>query len=132
MDNEIPDVNDRLQVLPYQFEPLRVEKISDSGKTTPSASSDVDDEEAIQRDQRLYNTAWCVCGKCSSMTTVKECICCTEIDLVNHQTETAELNCITDHEAFIANCLNRHVLHVSMYEYMENVGPFDDNEPIHE
>ncbi|XP_033728970.1 P2X purinoceptor 7-like [Pecten maximus] len=114
-DNEIPDVNDRLQVLLHQFEPLGVEKISDSGKTSPSDSSDVDDEEAIQRDQRLYNTAWCFCGKCSSMTTVKE-----------------YRNCITDHEAFIANCLNRHVLHVSMYEYMENVGPFDDNEPIHE
>ena len=33
---------------------------------------------------------------------------------------------------FISNCLNRHVLHVSMYEVLENVGPFDDNEPINE
>jgi hypothetical protein len=33
---------------------------------------------------------------------------------------------------FISNCLNRHVLHVSMYEFLENVGPFDDNEPINE
>ena len=31
-----------------------------------------------------------------------------------------------------SNCLNRHVLHVSMYEFLENVGPFDDNEPINE
>ena len=26
----------------------------------------------------------------------------------------------------------RHVLHVSMYKFLENVGPFDDNEPINE
>ncbi|XP_052075797.1 P2X purinoceptor 7-like [Mytilus californianus] len=43
-----------------------------------------------------------------------------------------DLNCITEHEIFIANCLNRHVLQVSMYAYMEHVGPFDDNEPINE
>ena len=27
---------------------------------------------------------------------------------------------------FISNCLYRHVLHVSMYEFLENVGPLDD------
>jgi hypothetical protein len=39
---------------------------------------------------------------------------------------------ITDSDIFISNCLNWHVLHVSMYKFLENVGPFDDNEPINE
>jgi hypothetical protein len=43
-----------------------------------------------------------------------------------------DMQCITDSDIFISNCLNRHVLHVSMYEFLENVGPFDDNEPLNE
>ena len=39
---------------------------------------------------------------------------------------------MTEHEGFIANCLNRDVLEVSLYEYVHYEGPLDDNEPIHE
>ncbi|XP_069115677.1 P2X purinoceptor 7-like [Argopecten irradians] len=133
-DNEIPDVNNVFKIEPYQFEPLRAEKSCDDRQNSDSEDSDIDDEEAIQVEQRLHNTAWCECGNCSSMTTMEECVCCAEIDLVHYKTETAdqEIHCIIEHESFIANCLNRHVLHVSMYEYLENVGPFDDNDPIHE
>jgi hypothetical protein len=66
----------------------------------------------------------CECGNCSSMTRPEECICCVEVPAVHSQ--------ILSEDIFISNCLNRHVLHVSMYEFWENVGPFDTNEPINE
>lgn len=46
--------------------------------------------------------------------------------------DDAHLQCITDHEGFIGNCLNRHVIEVSLYEFVERDGPIDDNEPINE
>ena len=64
------------------------------------------------------------------MATSLECLCCTERDAIDNK--RAELQCITHHEGFIANCLNRDVLEVSMYEYVAYEGPLDDNEPIHE
>ena len=46
--------------------------------------------------------------------------------------EDGDISCITEHDILVANCLNRHVLHISMLEYLVNVGPLDDNEPINE
>ena len=66
------------------------------------------------------------------MTTPEECICCVEVPTVHSQMLSEDMQCITDSDIFISNCLNRHVLHVSMYEFLENVGPFDDNEPIND
>ena len=66
------------------------------------------------------------------MTTPEECICCVEVPAVHSQMLSEDMQCITDSDIFISNCLNRHVLHVSMYEFLENVGPFDNNEPINE
>jgi hypothetical protein len=74
----------------------------------------------------------CECGNCSSMTTPEECICCVEVPAVHSQMLSEDMQCITDSDIFISNCLNRHVLHVSMYEFLENVCPFDDSEPINE
>jgi hypothetical protein len=34
-------------------------------------------------------------------------------------------------ESLIANCFNRHMLEVSLFEYLEHHGPLDDYEPIH-
>ena len=65
------------------------------------------------------------------MTTPEECICCVEVPAVHSQMLSEDMQCITDSDIFISNCLNRHVLHVSMYKFLENVGPFDD-EPINE
>jgi hypothetical protein len=46
--------------------------------------------------------------------------------------EDGDTSCITEHDILVANCLNRHVLHISMLEYLENVRPLDDNEPLNE
>ena len=48
------------------------------------------------------------------------------------ESEIGDHFCITESQIFIDNCLNRHVLHDSMYEYLQNVGPLDYNQPPHE
>ena len=74
----------------------------------------------------------CECESCSTMDTAEECICCQASLAVSINMEDGDISCITEHDIFVANCLNRHVLHISMLEYLENVGPLDDNEPINE
>jgi hypothetical protein len=66
------------------------------------------------------------------MDTAEECICCQATSAVSINMEDSDISRITEHDIFVANCLNRHVLHISMLEYLENVGPLDDNEPINE
>ena len=48
------------------------------------------------------------------MPTVDESICCTEIGAVQAESEIGDHLCMTESQIFIANCLNKHVLHVSM------------------
>ena len=87
--------------------------------------------------QQLYfifilSLLWCECGVCHSMRTLAECVCCVETQAVNFVRESSDLECITHHPTFIANCLNVRVLKVSLHDYIQRDGPLDDNEPIHE
>ena len=66
------------------------------------------------------------------MPTPLECRCCHEVHLIDQMVEESELNCITEQECFEVNCLNRHVLRVSLHEFVQYNGPVGDNEPIHE
>jgi hypothetical protein len=61
-----------------------------------------------------------------------QCICCQEVGPASEKKDDAHLQCITDHEGFIGNCLNRHVIEVSLYAFVKRDGPIDDNEPINE
>jgi hypothetical protein len=49
----------------------------------------------------------------------EECICCQAISTVIINMENGDISCITEHDILVANCLNRHVLHISMLEYLE-------------
>ncbi|KAJ8316590.1 hypothetical protein KUTeg_005866, partial [Tegillarca granosa] len=64
------------------------------------------------------------------MPTAKECLCCHSMSEVRKETNDGNVKCIIHHEGFIANCLNRHVLKASFYEYIEYNGRPD--EPVHE
>lgn len=66
------------------------------------------------------------------MATQQECICCQEIAAISAEVEAGGHQCITESLIFTDNCLNRHVLQISMYEYLQNVGPIDDNQPSHQ
>ncbi|XP_063407908.1 P2X purinoceptor 7-like [Mytilus trossulus] len=130
VDSSLQSNSQSLDIRPYQFEPLLVENNQEEDINSSSEESDIDDLSS--NVDRLVNTNWCDCGNCNSMTTADECVCCSDISAVSYLMQPDDLNCITEHEVFIANCLNRHVLQVSMYAYMEHIGPFDDNEPINE
>jgi hypothetical protein len=43
----------------------------------------------------------------------------------------AEIECITLHEGFQANCLNQYVLETSYYEYVQENGPLEEDQLIH-
>ncbi|XP_033726822.1 uncharacterized protein LOC117316389 [Pecten maximus] len=66
------------------------------------------------------------------MPTEVECLCCQEVSLIQTKTEDKAIACITQHDGFIANCINTDVLEVSMFEYAEHHGPIGDNQPMHE
>ena len=66
------------------------------------------------------------------MTTAKECVCCNGIPEIDEKRKACNVNCITEHSGFIANCLNTDVLETSYYEHKETHGPPQENEMIHE
>ncbi|XP_045207039.1 uncharacterized protein LOC123559368 [Mercenaria mercenaria] len=72
----------------------------------------------------------CTCGLCSRMPTFLESGCCEVNDIV--KSKMGDLHCITEHEGFIANCLNIHVLEASYYEFVENEGYPLEGQLIHE
>ena len=74
----------------------------------------------------------CDCNSCEIMPSQDECLCCHEVGPISEKIDDAGVTCITQHEGFIGNCLNRHVLETPIYEFVEQDGPTDDNEPIHE
>lgn len=73
-----------------------------------------------------------MCGSCEVMATEAECICCSEIPVFDHIRDSSSIECTTQHQTFIDNCLNIRALKVSIYDYIQYDEPIDDNEPINE
>ena len=68
-------------------------------------------KQVENNDYRTYDDSWCVCGRCTVMTTVTECICCKEISAVRTQLDSCpSAHCITQHDRFVGVCLEREVL----------------------
>jgi hypothetical protein len=80
----------------------------------------------------VYICNRCECGQCEVGKTAAECQCCAETTRIQDIVEEEVIECITEHQVFIDNCLNINVLHVCMYEYLQNDGPLDDNQVSHE
>ncbi|KAL5020317.1 hypothetical protein ScPMuIL_003209 [Solemya velum] len=123
-------------IKPYQFEPPRRDKVEEGAsvqlESEDSEFSDSENNQYHADGMRTDNLAWCDCDKCPIMATNDECLCCREVGPIDEKLDEANLPCITKHERFLGNCLNRHVIEVSLYEYVEYDGPIDDNEPINE
>ena len=66
------------------------------------------------------------------MATHRENKCCRRNNAVVGKIEESQLKCITEHEGFVVNCLNRYVMETSYYQYIEENGPDDENQAIHE
>jgi hypothetical protein len=64
------------------------------------------------------------------MPTGIESKCCMEFGELSEKLDG--FCCITQHPGFVGNCLNRDVIEVSFYEFLQQNGPVGDEEPIHE
>lgn len=66
------------------------------------------------------------------MTTSRESICCQEVHAIAYRLGEQNVQCITQHEGFAPNCVNRWVLETSFHKYVQECGPIGDEEPRHE
>ncbi|OCT80250.1 hypothetical protein XELAEV_18027066mg [Xenopus laevis] len=58
---------------------------------------------------RLGNTLWCLCGNCIAMPTIRESVCCREVEkLQKHYNE--DCTCITTVLDMLQLCINKHFL----------------------
>ncbi|XP_078328602.1 P2X purinoceptor 7-like isoform X2 [Crassostrea virginica] len=135
-DESIPeiDINLKLNVQTYQYEPVKRQELSQNTRDdeSDSESSHDSNEPADVSDEDLPSDMhWCSCETCVIMPTARECKCCHFYAAIEPRLKETEVNCITNHEGFIANCLNRWVLETSFYEYLQENGPLEENERVH-
>jgi len=97
-------------ILPYRFEP---EGEWGSSEGTDEESDDSDGSQA-SFTERLGNTSWCSCAKCTPMPRAVECYCCREVAEVEERLEETDCACITTLESFQTVCLDKDVLYTSL------------------
>nr|XP_034332376.1 uncharacterized protein LOC117691123 [Crassostrea gigas] len=118
-DESIPEIDIclKLNVQPYQHEPLRRKEPSQQivNEDSDSEPSQIDDEDPTENENIPSDLDWCSCENCTIMPTARECKCCNFYTAIESRLEEASVKCITEHEGFVANCLNRWVLETSFY-----------------
>lgn len=65
------------------------------------------------------------------MSSARECKCCNFYTAIEPRQEDASVKCITEHEGFVVNHLNRWVFETPIYEYLNENEPLEENELIH-
>lgn len=78
--------------------------------------------------------SFCYAGapvKIALLCLLQECKCSEFYTAIEPRLEEASVKYITEHEGFAANCLNRWVFETFFYEYLQENGPFEENELIH-
>ena len=100
-------------LVPYRFEPTGY-----GLESSTDDDSDNGDEPPVRPAARLGNTSWCLCGKCSALTTEPECMCCKELPHTRHLFDNEVLSCISEHPKFEAACLQPLVLRVALVGMM--------------
>ncbi|XP_062599370.1 P2X purinoceptor 7-like [Saccostrea cucullata] len=127
---DIVDIPDRLDIQPYMFEPLAAENLQNQQENSEESEEDEGNNSPWKYSMVCHIS--CECGFCEVMRTSIECICCAEVSLIQRICQDCNLECITQHQTFIDNCLNERVLEVNLHEYIQMEGPLDDNEPTNE
>ena len=79
----------------------------------------------------IYFLFRCQCNNCINMPTVIEAKCCQTTNVVDGKIEETS-TCIPEHEGFISNCLNIHVMEVAYYDYVLTSGPLEEYQLIHQ
>ena len=92
------------EVQPYQFEPI----IASGGRSSQSTSVLQEVQERKGRKDQAVSS-WCQCGKCCTMDTDLESLCCREVDKAAQF--LTENGCIIEHDFFPQFCLNKWTLH---------------------
>ena len=101
-------------IQPYSFEPVY-------GDGECSSNSDDDsDLEGNEDINRVGNTPWCECEKCTVFSE-KECVCCQEWDILHDRLEGG-VDCVTDHQEFATICMNEAVLATAYVAFMRFKG----------
>ncbi len=102
-------INMQRNIQPFEFEP----EYADGEE--PAAEDRVCERETYQPgNDRLGNTNWCTCGRCSHTHSLHESYCCAE-----HEHITVKLDgdrCITNTERFRCLCLDQDVLRISLIQ----------------
>ena len=85
------------------------------------------------RSNCFFTFPLCRCKRnhCTTMSIKRESKCCKDTHIVDDKILEAEIECITLHEGFQANCLNQYVLETSYYEYVQENGPLEEDQLIH-
>lgn len=106
----------------------------ESGSSS-SDSESVEDHDSLNdsttRERRSKNTSWCKCGKCKSMETEEESVCCEEMLEIEEERFQGK-KCISEVCEFEAVCLNSAVLKTALIAYVNGLknskinGTFDN------
>ena len=106
---------------PTLFLHLCENSASGSEVSLSDVSVDLEDADDVDLDpeQRPGNTTWCDCQNCGTMDTVKESVCCQEVNaikykLLEQQDKEQDLSCITKSHRFHWICVDSDVLEVAM------------------
>ena len=101
------------EVQPYQFEP-----ICNPRETIENKRSD---EESPLMNTRLLDAAVsaCFCGKCTSMDSEEECLCCAEIATIYEFVLNSDSSCIMEMEEFKTVYLDPLVLKLAITAMLE-------------
>ncbi|KAL3857965.1 hypothetical protein ACJMK2_012589 [Sinanodonta woodiana] len=137
-DGEIPEVNLTINIQPYMYEPMTSQNQTDDDISLEPSDSDEDEEELLQNPSQHLEPSepigdWCTCGNCIHMETPRENERCRHTNIVDGKMEEDGLQQWRSNSfCIVVNCLNRHVLETSYYEYLQENGPLEKNELIHE
>ena len=112
----------RREIEPYAFEPEYMENEEADYDHMDSDSSENLEGEHNADDDRLQNTRWCTCQRCTDMPSVVECYCCQESrgvmdkfnELAAAHVKIHNNMCITQTERFQTLCLDTDVLAISL------------------
>ena len=80
----------------YAFEPEYTPEELEALEREQNDSSRVQ-KQRRELDRRLTNLNWCSCGNCVSMPTRKECLCCTEMELLEPFITNLKLTSFVNH-----------------------------------
>ena len=95
-DTDSEEDTPRIGLIAYAFEPLIARADLDSTSNSSESESESDQERADDSDSdpdpehRVGSSHWCTCQNCVLMPTIKESVCCQELNAMEHKLHDEE------------------------------------------